>query len=75
MKVQLVGVVVVPWAAKFSVRLAPGAIVCWNRASHAALTSSLGSTTASSQSLIALPLLLTMVNWPWKPFHHWCTTE
>ena len=85
MKVQRVGVVVVPVAVKFSFKVVPGAMDFWNQggsrymvspwvwnlAGHAASMLSLGSTAAISQPLIALLPLLTMVNWPWKPFPNW----
>ena len=84
MKVQLLGLVVVPFARKFSVRLVPGGIVFWldcgvrvrvlplmlNSAGQAHLTWSPDSTAVSCQPWIGLLPLLSIVNWPWKPFCH-----
>ena len=73
---------------KFSVIVAPAAMVCWDEdgsmytvpsavwktPSHTETTVSLGSTTASSQPWIAVEPLLTMVNLPWKLCGCWRTS-
>ena len=77
---QFANVVVDPCAMKFSVTVAPGAMVCWDEEgsmykvpllvwklpSHTASMRSPGSSTASSQPLIVVLPSLTMVNLPWK---------